>query len=165
MKQTRMRKGSPEPADVKTLREDSGLSQSAVAELLDVDISAYQRWESGQTSMPGAAWQLMQLCVLTGCERDFINQNGFVLSERNDAWLMSEFHNNESRFIKGILMCSLLTRGVDLPQDSSLLSKFYSRCFGMAAATQAELLTYASDRLPFIRGFAIARLVQNEISR
>lgn len=49
---------SPPPAEIRALRESAGLSQSAAAALVHVQLRAWQRWEAGDRAMPAGLWEL-----------------------------------------------------------------------------------------------------------
>lgn len=49
---------SPTPQNVRSARESAGLTQGAAARLVYVQLRAWQRWESGERSMPAGLWEL-----------------------------------------------------------------------------------------------------------
>jgi DNA-binding transcriptional regulator YiaG len=48
----------PTPAEVRAAREAAGLTQTAAATLVHVDLRSWQRWESGERTMSPAHWEL-----------------------------------------------------------------------------------------------------------
>ena len=55
-----MRKQSPTPADIKSARTASGLSQSAAAALIYSTLRTWQDWEAGKAHMHPGLWELFQ---------------------------------------------------------------------------------------------------------
>ena len=56
----RFGKDSPTPAQLKKLREKSGLTQSDAASLLYVSLRTWQNWEAGTHEMHPAHWEVFQ---------------------------------------------------------------------------------------------------------
>lgn len=54
---------SPEPNQVRRARAMAGMTQVQLAERLGVAARTVQRWESGTTRMPRAAWLLLKQAV------------------------------------------------------------------------------------------------------
>lgn len=55
-----MRKESPTPAEIKSARTASGLSQSAAAALIYSTLRTWQDWEAGKAHMHPGLWELFQ---------------------------------------------------------------------------------------------------------
>lgn len=51
----------PRPEDVARARHSAGLTQSEAAALVHVGLRGWQKWEGGETRMPGAAWELFRV--------------------------------------------------------------------------------------------------------
>jgi DNA-binding transcriptional regulator YiaG len=49
---------SPDPAEIKALREIFGLTQNEAATQVHVKLRAWQWWESGDRKMPIGLWEL-----------------------------------------------------------------------------------------------------------
>ncbi|HVC36328.1 MAG TPA: helix-turn-helix domain-containing protein [Candidatus Dormibacteraeota bacterium] len=54
------------PAQIKRLREESNLSRSVWAKVLNVGVTTAQKWESGKTHPDGAALKLLNLVQVRG---------------------------------------------------------------------------------------------------
>ena len=55
---------NPSKDDIKALRKSvKGLSQTKFGVLVDSCLRAVQKWESGETKMPGAKWKLAKIEV------------------------------------------------------------------------------------------------------
>lgn len=66
---------NPSPAEIKALRESSGLTQNGLAALLKVTRRGIQKWEYAESPMPGGYWELMRIKVaaLKGGRNDRTN--------------------------------------------------------------------------------------------
>ena len=55
---------------IRDLREDSDKTQREVAENLNMYLTVYRRYESGEREIP--VWALIKLAELYGCSTDYI---------------------------------------------------------------------------------------------
>ncbi len=55
---------------LRDLREDSDMTQKAVASYLNMHLTVYRRYESGEREIP--VWALIKLTELYGCSTDYI---------------------------------------------------------------------------------------------
>ena len=55
---------------IRDLREDGDMTQRPVAESLNMHLTVYRRYESGEREIP--VWALMKLAELYGCSTDYI---------------------------------------------------------------------------------------------
>lgn len=51
----------PDPAQIRTARESSGLSQTAAAALIHCSRSSWAEWEGGVSKMHPAFWELFKI--------------------------------------------------------------------------------------------------------
>ncbi len=51
---------SPQPDQIRELRESLALTQQEAARLCCVNIRSYRRWELGERHMPAGTWQLFK---------------------------------------------------------------------------------------------------------
>jgi DNA (cytosine-5)-methyltransferase 1 len=54
---------NPTPEEIRAAREAAGLSQSASASLVFVNLRSWQKWEGGERAMHPAFWMLFKLRV------------------------------------------------------------------------------------------------------
>lgn len=47
--------------NLRSLLSAAGLTQTRAAEFCHVDLRTMQRWVAGESEMPGAAWELLQI--------------------------------------------------------------------------------------------------------
>ncbi len=52
---------NPEPAEIRTVREAAGLSQTAAGQLLHTTCRTWQQWEAGDRRMHPAFWELFNI--------------------------------------------------------------------------------------------------------
>ncbi len=55
-----MRLPAPTQAEIRALRERSGLTQSQAAAIVHCGLRAWQKWEAGERQMHPAFWELFQ---------------------------------------------------------------------------------------------------------
>jgi DNA-binding transcriptional regulator YiaG len=53
---------NPKPAEIAQLREEMELTQTELADLLYVSLTAVQKWESGERRMQASMWEY--LCLM-----------------------------------------------------------------------------------------------------
>lgn len=59
----RSAESNPAPAEIKSAREASGLSQSQAGDLIYSGLRSWQHWESGDRRMHPALWELFLLKI------------------------------------------------------------------------------------------------------
>ena len=52
---------NPKPEQIRELREQTGLTQQQMADLIHYNIRGYQKFEAGNTRMHPAVWELLQI--------------------------------------------------------------------------------------------------------
>lgn len=56
---------SPAPAEIKTAREQAGLTQTQAAQLVHGTMRSWQDWEGGKRKMHPAIWELFNIKINT----------------------------------------------------------------------------------------------------
>lgn len=56
---------SPAPAEIKTAREQAGLTQTQAAQLVHGTMRSWQDWEGGKRKMHPAIWELFNIKIST----------------------------------------------------------------------------------------------------